>query len=65
VTTEFTGWRKSSYSSNGSNCVEVGSAPGLVGVRDTKLGKDSPILAVPTDEWASFLTGIRAGLFDR
>lgn len=34
----FTAWRKSTYSDSGSkvNCVEVGLAPGRVGVRDTK-----------------------------
>jgi hypothetical protein len=34
----FTAWRKSTYSEGGSQsqCVEVGEAPGRVGVRDTK-----------------------------
>jgi hypothetical protein len=29
-------WRKSSYSGNGANCVEAGSVPGHVLVRDTR-----------------------------
>ena len=28
-------WRKSSYSGNGNNCVEVAAADGLIAVRDT------------------------------
>ncbi|HWN32585.1 MAG TPA: DUF397 domain-containing protein [Pseudonocardia sp.] len=42
--------RRDASQSGGDNggCVEVGTAPGLVGVRDTKLGADSPILARPS-----------------
>jgi len=42
-------WRKSSHS-NGTeqgSCVEVGVAPGLVGIRDTKEGPNGRIIAVP------------------
>lgn len=36
----FTAWRTSSYSQSGSGeCVEVGLAPGRVGVRDSKARK--------------------------
>ena len=31
-------WRKSSYSGDQGNCVEVGNAPAAVLVRDTKQG---------------------------
>lgn len=56
-----TDWRKSSHS-GGQNggCVEVGSAPGLVGVRDTKLGAASPVLAFGAGEWAAFLAAVKA-----
>ncbi|WP_440582129.1 DUF397 domain-containing protein [Streptomyces flavofungini] len=49
-------WRKSSYSSNGSegDCVEVAHASGRVHVRDSKevLG---PQLAVTESAWANFV----------
>lgn len=60
---EFTGWRKATYSGNGSGCVEVGRGPGLVGVRDTK-DRDGGMLAVPADGWAAFVAGVKAGQFD-
>lgn len=49
------GWRKSHYSwQNG--CVEVtAELPGWVGVRDSKLGPASPLLAVPTAQWRALL----------
>ncbi|SDY10602.1 protein of unknown function [Saccharopolyspora shandongensis] len=59
-------WRKSSYSGNdGGNCVEVGAAPSARGVRDSKLGESSPVLAFSCDAWASFLGKIKAGGFRR
>lgn len=48
----FINWRKSSYSNNGGACVEVAAAPGVVGVRDPKLGEDSPIVAISRAEGA-------------
>ena len=37
MTTDITGWRKSSYSgSQGGNCVEVARHNGMILVRDTK-----------------------------
>jgi hypothetical protein len=54
-------WRRSSYSGNGGgNCVEVAtSMPGVVAVRDSK-NPDGPVLTVSRDEWASFITRLRA-----
>ncbi len=46
-------------------CVEVGSAPGIVGVRDSKLGEGSPVLVVSRRRWADFAFALRAGTFDR
>jgi hypothetical protein len=56
-------WRKSSYSSNGGNCVEVArNLPGIVAVRDSK-NPDGPALVLTTDEWRAFVSGARAGEF--
>ena len=50
-------WYKSSHSNGeGGDCVEVAAGtPGLVPVRDSKLGTASPVLAFPTDTWTHFL----------
>jgi hypothetical protein len=56
-------WKKSRHSGNGGNCVEVGLAPGLVSVRDTK-DREGGTLTVPTAAWSAFLTGVKAGEFD-
>lgn len=40
-------------------------APGFVGVRDTKPGAASPILACTGAEWAAFLAGVENHEFDR
>ncbi|MFE7191796.1 DUF397 domain-containing protein [Kitasatospora sp. NPDC057541] len=57
-------WRKSSYSSNGGQCVEV-ATPHLttVHVRDSK-DPDGPALLFPAPAWHPFLTAVRAGEFD-
>jgi hypothetical protein len=58
-------WHKASFSDqNQSGCVEVATVPGMVGVRDTKLGPDSPILAFTEAEWRAFLAGVKVGEFD-
>ncbi|MFI0966983.1 DUF397 domain-containing protein [Streptomyces sp. NPDC021080] len=60
--TSFTGWHKSSYSSGeGENCVIQGAdkAAGLVGVADTKLASDSPVLAFGREAWLGFIADVR------
>ena len=53
-------WRKSSYSSaNGGQCVETGSVPGAVLVRDTKDRERGPVLRVSPEAWAKFTASIR------
>lgn len=52
-------WRTSTYSSSaGGNCVEVGPATGVVGVRDTK-ARDRGALAVAPATWAAFVRGVK------
>lgn len=48
-------WRKASYSQGANGCVEVGSSAAVVGVRDTKLGPASPILAFSHESWSAFV----------
>ena len=66
VTARFAGatWRKSSRSASSGQCVEIAEVPGWVGVRDSKLGTDSPILAFTRAEWKAFSLGMRDGEFD-
>jgi hypothetical protein len=62
----FSGWRKSSLSSGGDNCVEVGfSDDGAVGVRDTKQHGEGPVLEFFPGEWEAFIAGVRQGEFDQ
>ena len=51
-------WRKSSYSGNSGNCVEVALIHGLVAVRDSK-DEESPVLLVTTDVRAHFIDEIK------
>ncbi|MFD2415939.1 DUF397 domain-containing protein [Amycolatopsis pigmentata] len=60
----MSGWHKSSYS-NVNACVELnGSLPGCVGMRDSKLGADSPILVFERHEMRAFLLAAKDGEFD-
>lgn len=56
-------WRKSTYSNGtGGECVEIASAPGQIGVRDTKqspLGDARTILTFPPTAWQKFTTSLR------
>ena len=54
---EFTGWRKSSCSAS-ANCVEVGSGPAVIGVRDSKLAA-SPVLAFSGETWRAFTATLK------
>lgn len=47
-------WRKSSYSSTNTNCVEVALAPQAARVRDTKT-RDSGHLEVSAHAWRSLV----------
>jgi hypothetical protein len=54
-------WRTSSYSSsNGGQCVEVGTGPQFVAVRDSK-NPDGPALVFTEGGWRAFLEHIKDG----
>jgi hypothetical protein len=59
-----TNWHKASYSKENGGCVEIGSVPGAIGVRDTKLGAASPILVFTPATWAPFTRGVKDGEFN-
>ena len=50
-------WRKSSFSSNGSACVEVAQVPVGIAVRDSK-NTSGPTLAFPTSQWRFFAKAV-------
>ena len=53
-------FRKSSHSStNGGNCVEVGSQHGVVAVRDSK-SPDAGLVELPASAWVEFLSAMQA-----
>jgi hypothetical protein len=52
-------WRKSSYSGQDGNCVEVAhNLPGLVTVRDSEK-PDGVKLVISQETWRVFLKGLR------
>jgi hypothetical protein len=56
-------WRKSSYSDNGGNCVEVATdLPHIVAVRDSK-NPSGPALSFGSEEWSAFAAGVKRGEF--
>lgn len=52
-------WRKSSFSGNGGNCVEVATIGALVAVRDTT-DRAGALLTFPAPAWQSFATTLRS-----
>ncbi|WP_063630404.1 DUF397 domain-containing protein [Amycolatopsis thermoflava] len=53
------GWFKSTYSGANGGCVEVTlTIPGTVGLRDSKLGKRSPIVVFDVIQWCSLLVEV-------
>ena len=56
-------WRKSSYSSQSGNCVEVARGlPGVVAVRDSK-DPEGAVLVFPAQQWRAFTAGVTDGEF--
>ncbi len=50
-------WRKSSYSDNGADCVEVAFAEEAVAARDSK-DPDGPVLVFERKCWSAFIAGL-------
>ncbi|MFF3523325.1 DUF397 domain-containing protein [Streptomyces albidoflavus] len=59
-------WFKSSYSTDGGQCVEVAASlvasHGMVPVRDSKI-QSGPVLALPAESFSAFVAKIKAGGF--
>lgn len=54
-------WRKSSYSANEGDCVEVAVLPdGSRAIRDSK-NPDSPVLRFTVGEWRAFIRRVKTG----
>jgi hypothetical protein len=58
-------WRKSTYSTAQGSCVEAGSMPGRVLVRDTTLHGGGPVVSVSPAAWLRFTASIRANAANR
>jgi Domain of unknown function (DUF397) len=57
---------KSSYTTRDQgDCVEIGVAEGIIGIRDSKLGTASPVLQLSETAFTSFLFEAKAGTFDQ
>ncbi|WP_079141297.1 DUF397 domain-containing protein [Streptomyces sp. LUP47B] len=48
-------WRKSTYSGDSSNCVEIAATPAVIHIRDSK-NAEGPHLAFPFVAWTHFLS---------
>jgi hypothetical protein len=53
-------WRKSTHSGGNGDCVEVADLRRAVAVRDSK-DPDGGVLRFSSDQWKTFLEGIRTG----
>lgn len=59
-TSDTTPWRKATASTGGGGCLEFRQYNGMVEFRDSKQGKDGPVLRFTGHEMRCFLVG-RAG----
>lgn len=57
-------WRKSSYSGNQTNCVEVGELSGGAAVRDSK-DRDGGYFVTDRSQWSAFVAAVKGGRFER
>ena len=51
-------WRKSTYSNNGGNCIEIAARPGAVAVRDSA-DPAGPALAFTPHQWTAFTSTLK------
>ncbi len=51
-------WRKSTYSNNGGNCVEIAPAGGMIAVRDST-APHGLALAFTAQQWNAFTSTIK------
>jgi hypothetical protein len=56
-------WRKSSYSGNGGDCVEVADDSRYVLIRDTQ-DRSGPVLALSPVAWRRFADQVKRSLAD-
>lgn len=56
-------WRKSSYSGDWGDCVEVAGVPEGAAVRDSK-APEAGRVRVSDSGWRSFLSQVKAGQYD-
>jgi Domain of unknown function (DUF397) len=52
-------WRKASYSNGTGSCVEAGTVPGVVLIRDTTQKGHGPVLRVAPADWDRFIASIK------
>jgi len=58
-----TGWRKSTYSSNGgASCIEVGQGARIIAVRDTQQHGRGPVLRFTPAAWRRFADQVKRSL---
>ncbi|WP_190812662.1 DUF397 domain-containing protein [Saccharopolyspora pogona] len=57
------GWRKSSYSSSQTNCVEVGRFGDGAAIRDTK-NRAAGYFTTNGKQWANFINAVKENKFD-
>jgi hypothetical protein len=53
-------WRKSSYSDNTGNCVEVANLDYIIGVRDSK-DPNRKTLFIACGKWYDFVDAVKVG----
>jgi hypothetical protein len=53
-------WRKATHSNAQGSCIEAGSMPGRVLVRDTTQHGNGPVMSVSPAAWRRFTVSIRA-----
>ncbi len=51
-------WRKSTYSNNGGNCVEIAPVTHAIAVRDSA-DPGGPALAFTADQWTAFTSTVK------